>query len=292
MIQTKIGTKIQEYDDPETRKSQQDKDDRQEMETVERLKDKVAIVTGAGSGIGRGSAIVMARDGARMVVNDINAESGAETVKLIQESGGEATFVGGDMRRSDAVKALVAQTENTYGQLDIMYANAGYTNYTDLEDMTEDEVEEQVDINFRAFLFCAKYSIPAMKRAGGGSIVFCSSVLNTIGFAQCVVYSAAKAGMIGAARTLAVEVGKHNIRVNVVSPGTINTPLLARDMKDMNVDEVENYLENIRNANALGRIGEPEDIGNAVAWLSSEEANYITGNNIYVDGAFTAVKHI
>jgi NAD(P)-dependent dehydrogenase (short-subunit alcohol dehydrogenase family) len=106
------------------------------------------------------------------------------------------------------------------------------------------------------------------------------------------VYSAAKAAMVGAARTLAVEVGKHNIRVNVVSPGTINTPLLARDMADMNVDEVENYLQKVRNANALGRIGEPEDVGNAVAWLSSEEASYVTGVNLYVDGAFTAAKSI
>jgi len=262
------------------------------MAVDKRLEGKVAVITGAGSGIGRGSACVMARDGARVVVSDINADTGSETVKLIHEAGGEATFVEADVRHSDAVKSLIAQTEDTYGRLDIMYSNAGYTNYVDLEDMTEDDFEDLVNINFRAFLFCAKYSVPAMKRAGGGSIVFCSSVLNTIGFPQCVVYSAAKAGMIGAARTLAVEVGKHNIRVNVVSPGTINTPLLARDMADMNVDEVENYLEKVRNANALGRIGEPEDIGNAVAWLSSEEASYITGNNIYVDGAFTAVKHI
>jgi NAD(P)-dependent dehydrogenase (short-subunit alcohol dehydrogenase family) len=158
--------------------------------------------------------------------------------------------------------------------------------------MTEADFERMLDTNFKGFLLCAKHAIPAMKRAGGGSIVFCSSVLNTIGFPQCVVYSATKAGMIGASRSLAVEVGKYNIRVNVVSPGTMNTPMLARDIADMNVNEAENYLQKVRNANALGRLGEPEDIGNAVVWLSSEEASYVTGVNIFVDGAFTAVKSI
>jgi len=262
------------------------------MTTDRRLEGRVAIVTGAGSGIGRGSSMVLAQSGARVVVNDVNAETGAETVDLIRKGGGEATFIKADVGCSEAVKSLVAQTEDTYDKLDIMYSNAGFTIYEDLEDLTDADLQSLVDTNFMGFLFCAKHSVPAMKRAGGGSIVFCSSVLNTIGFPQCVVYSAAKAAMIGAARTLAVEVGKHNIRVNVVSPGTINTPLLARDMKDMNVDEVENYLENVKNASALGRIGEPEDIGNAVAWLSSQEANYITGVNLYIDGAFTAVKPI
>ena len=262
------------------------------MATDRRLEDRVAVVTGSGSGIGRGSAIVLSRAGARVIVNDVDPDGGAETVGLICEAGGEATFIAADVGRSEEVKSLVAQAEDTYGRLDIMYANAGITNYVDLEDMTAADLERMLDTNFKGFLFCAKHAIPAMKRAGGGSIVFCSSVLSTIGFAQCVVYSATKAAMIGAARTLAVEVGKHNIRVNVVSPGTINTPMLARDMSDMNVEEAENYLQNVRNANALGRIGEPEDIGNAVAWLSSDEAGYITGINLFVDGAFTAVKQI
>ena len=262
------------------------------MATDKRLAGKVAVVTGAGSGIGRGSAIVLARAGARLVVNDIDPDSGVETVNLIRGAGGEATFIQADVGRSDAVRALVAQTEDAYGRLDILFANAGITNYVDLEEITETELERMLDTNFKGFLFCAKHAIPAMKRAGSGSIVFCSSVLSTIGFPQCVVYSATKAGMVGAARTLAVEIGKFNIRVNVVSPGTINTPMLARDMADMNVDETANYLKKVRDANALGRIGEPEDIGNAVVWLSSEEASYVTGQNIFVDGAFTAVKHI
>ncbi len=256
------------------------------------LQGKVAVVTGAGSGIGLGSAIVIARAGARVVIGDIDAEAGQETVRRIQEAGGEAAFVRADVARDGEVSSLVARAEEAYGGLDIMFANAGITHYVDLEDMKESDMDRVLDTNLKGALLCAKYSIPAMKKRGGGSIVFCSSVLNTIGFPQCVVYSSTKAAMVGAARTLAVEVGKHNIRVNCVSPGTINTPMLERDMADMNVDEAENYRQKVRNANALGRIGEPEDVGNAVVWLCSGESSYVSGQNLYIDGAFTAVKKI
>ena len=253
------------------------------MDRNQPLKDKVAVVTGAAAGIGRGSAQVLAQCGGRVVVADIDDKGGAETVALITNAGGRASFCRADVTRADQIAALVAYAEKTYGGLDIMHANAGITDYAELEVTTETQMDRVLDLNLRGVLLCARYAIPAMKKRGGGSIVFTSSVLNTIGFPGCVVYSATKAGMIGAARTLAVEVGKHNIRVNCVSPGTINTPMLARDVTD---------LPAMRAANALGRIGEPEDIGEAVAWLSSDAAGYVTGQNLYVDGAFTALKKI
>ncbi len=256
----------------------------------EKLRGKVAIVTGAGAGIGRGSAIVLARAGARVVVDDIDAEGGQETVRRIEEAGGEAIFVRADVSKNDEVRSLVARVEQTYGGLDIMFANAGITHYIDLEEMKESEMDRVLDINLKGALLCAKHSVPAMKKRSAGSIVFCSSVLNTIGFPQCVVYSSTKAGMIGATRSLAVEVGKYNIRVNCVSPGTINTPMLARDVADMNTKGNKNFLQKVCQANALGRVGEPEEVGNMVAWLCSDAASYVTGQNLYIDGAFTAVK--
>lgn len=207
----------------------------------------------------------------------------AETVARITKPGGTACVCHADVTRADQIAALVAFAEKTYGGLDIMHANAGITDYAELESTTEVQMDRVLDLNLRGVLLCARYAIPAMKKRDGGSIVFTSSVLNTIGFPGCVVYSATKAGMVGAARTLAVEVGKHKICVNCVSPGTINTPMLARDVTD---------LPAMRAANALGRIGEPEDIGEAVAWLSSDAAGYVTGQNLYVDGAFTALKKI
>ena len=257
-----------------------------------KLIGKTAIVTGAGAGIGRGSAIVFARAGARVVAGDIDAEAGRETVRRIEEAGGEAIFVRADVAKNSEVSSLIVGAEQAYGGLDIMFANAGITHYIDLEDMEESQMDRILDINLKGALLCAKHSVPVMKKRGGGAIVFCSSVLNTIGFPQCVVYSATKAAMIGAARTLAVEVGEYNIRVNCVSPGTINTPMLARDVADMNRKGDKNYLQKVCQANALGRVGEPEDVGNVVAWLCSDEAGYVTGQNLYVDGAFTAVKRI
>ena len=257
-----------------------------------KLACKTAIVTGAGSGIGRGSAIVLASAGARVVVGDIDTEAGQETVRRIEEGGGEAIFVRADVTKNDEVSSLIARVEQAYGGLDIMFANAGITHYIDLEEMEESQMDRILDINLKGALLCARHSVPVMKNRSGGSIVFCSSVLNTIGFPQCVVYSATKAGMVGAARTLAVEVGKYNIRVNCVSPGTINTPMLARDVADMNLRGDKDFLQRLCQANALGRVGEPEEVGNAVVWLCSDEARYVTGQNLYVDGAFTAVKRI
>ena len=234
----------------------------------DQLIGKTAIVTGAGAGIGRGSALVLSRAGARVVAGDIDGETGAETVRLIEEAGGEAVFVLADVAKNDDIVAMVARAEEAYGGLDIMFANAGITHYIDLEDMDESQMDHVLGINLKGALMCARHSIEPMKKRGGGSIVFSSSVLNTIGFPRCVVYAATKAGLVGAARTLAVEVGKYRIRVNCVSPGTINTPMLAHDVADMNTKGDTGFLQRVCEANALGRVGEPEEVGNAVMWVS------------------------
>ena len=261
------------------------------MEICKQLQGKVAIVTGGGSGIGRGSAIRLARAGALVVVsNDRNIEAGNETVDSIKDAGGEAVFIRADVSKNDDVKQLVMKTKDIYGGLDIMFANAGITNYIELEKMNETELDHMLDVNLMGSLLGAQHAIPLMKRRGGGSIIFCSSVLSIIGNPGCVVYSATKAGQIGAARTLAVEVGKFNIRVNCVCPGTISTPMQDRDSKNVNANNEEELQKKLCEANALGRIGKPEDVGNAVVWLCSDESSYVTGTSLFIDGAFTAVK--
>lgn len=261
------------------------------MATNRRLQGKVAIVTGAGSGIGRGAAIVLAKEGAEVVVvNDKNIDAGKETERLIKEVGGEATFVRADVRSEVEVSNIVACAEEIYGGLDIMFANAGVTDYRDLVDMSKDDIARIIDINLMGSLLCAKYAIPAMKKRGGGSIVFCSSVLNRIGFPQAVVYGATKAGQVGAVYALASEVGKDNIRVNCISPGTTNTPMVDRDPGALK-DPVA-YKKMMAKQNPLGRIAEPEDIGKAVAWISSDEASFITGQDLYIDGGFTSYKRL
>jgi len=260
------------------------------MDTTRVLENKVAIVTGSGSGIGKGAAISLAGAGAKVVVANRTKSTGDETVRLIREEGGDAVFIPVDVTDYKSIETLIAEAERVYGKLDIMFANAGMSKYADLEEMPEELMDEILATNLRGALLCAKLSIPALKKNKGGSIIFCSSVLNTIGFPGCVVYSATKAGLVGAARTLAVEVGQHNIRVNVVSPGTIQSPMLDRDMSDMNREEADNFKIKVRMANALGRIGKPEEIGEAVVWLCSDASSFVNGNNLYVDGGFTMVK--
>lgn len=255
------------------------------------LDGKIAIVTGGGSGIGRGTAIILARYGAKVVVaNNKNISAGNETVDIIKDEGGYALFFRCDVSKYQEINLLIKETEKAYGGIDIMFANAGITKYFNLEDMEVSDIDDILNINLRGALLCAKLSIPALKKRKGGSILFCSSVLSTIGFPGCVAYSATKAGLIGAARTLANELGEFNIRVNVVSPGTINTPMLENDFSGMNTEQADDFREKVCRGNSLLRIGEPEEIGETVAWLCSDSASYITGQNIFVDGGFTAVK--
>ena len=171
-----------------------------------------------------------------------------------------------------------------------MHANAGVGRYEAMESMSEDAIDLVLSVDLKGALLCAKYAIAAMRARGGGSIIITSSVQATHSLPGCVVYAAAKAGLVAAARTLALEVGVDNIRVNTVSPGTIDTPMLDRDMADMDLDGAAAFVQNVRDANALRRIGSVAEVGAAVVFLASDAASYVTGTNMVVDGGFTAVK--
>lgn len=248
------------------------------------------MVTGAGSGIGRGCAIGLARAGASVVVNDIDAVSANETVAAIRTVGGGAVTCVADVRIADQVEQLVRQCENVYGGLDVVLANAGISVYHELETQPEVDIDVILGVNLKGVLLCCKYAIGAMRRRGGGSIVITSSVQATHSLPGCVAYAATKAGAVAAARTLALEVGRENIRVNCVSPGTIDTPMLSRDLADMDVQRASEFIRQVENANALGRIGTTDEVANVVVFLASDQAAYVTGANIVVDGGFTAVK--
>jgi len=251
---------------------------------------KVAAVTGAGSGIGRGIAVGLASAGARVVVNDLVEDGLDETLELVAAAGSEGVASIGDVRRREDVQRLVDDAAASFGGLDVMVANAAVGLYADLEVMTEDEIDRVLDVNLKGALTCAQLAIPALRARGGGSIVFVSSVQAYETLRGCVVYGAAKAGLVVAARALAVEVGEHGIRVNAIAPGTIDTPMLQRDLDGMNTADAGGFLERVRAANALGRIGTVEEVADVVVFLVSDAARYVTGTTVVVDGGLLAVR--
>lgn len=255
-----------------------------------RLDGKIAIVTGAGSGIGEGAARCLAQAGAMVVVNDISADDADRVAADLLAAGFEAMSFAADISQSRDVAALVAATIGHFGGLNIMHANAGVERYLPLESTTDADMDFLLSVDLRGALICAREAIPALREQGGGSIVFTASVQATHSLPGCVVYAAAKAGLIAAARTLAIEVGGDGIRVNCVSPGTHDTPMFTRNLDAYPTEEAREVLTSIKAANTLGRIGTVEDIGNGVVYLCSDEASYVTGTNLVIDGGFSAVK--
>ena len=254
------------------------------------LTGKVAAVTGAGSGIGRGIAVALGAAGASVDANDIDGDGLDETLRRVREAGSEGVASVGDVRRREDVQRLVDHAVGAFGGLDVMVANAAVGLYADLEEMAEEEIDRVLDVNLKGALTCAQLAIPALRTRGGGSIVFVSSVQAYETLRGCVVYGAAKAGLVAAARALAVEVGQHGIRVNGIAPGTVDTPMLQRDLAGMNTADADGFLDRVRGANALGRIGTVEEVADVVAFLVSDAARYVTGTTVVADGGFLAVR--
>jgi NAD(P)-dependent dehydrogenase (short-subunit alcohol dehydrogenase family) len=250
------------------------------------LQGKVALVTGAGSGIGRATAAALAGEGASVVLNDLAADGLEETAAAIESS----ASVAGDVRRREDVAAMIETAVNRFGGLDVVVANAAVSLYEPFEQQSEETIDLVLDTNLKGPLLCAQLAIPELRRRGGGSIVFISSVQAFVTLPGCVPYAAAKSGLVAAAIAMAPEVGGDGIRVNAIAPGTIDTPMLRRDLSGMNLEEAEAFLKQVEQANAIGRIGRPEEVAAAVVYLASDASSYVTGTTIVVDGGYLTVK--
>jgi NAD(P)-dependent dehydrogenase (short-subunit alcohol dehydrogenase family) len=247
------------------------------------LEGKVAIVTGAASGIGRAVAAVYARQGAKVVVSDVTEEGGEETVRLIEETGGEARFVRADVSQPGDCEALVREALATFGRLDVACNNAGIGGEQNLTaDYTVEGWRQVTEINLSGVFHCMKYEIPAMLEGGGGAIVNVTSILGQVGFATAPAYVSAKHGVVGMTRTAAIEYAERGLRINAVGPGFIRTPMIARLEED---EETHRMLVSLH---PMGRLGEPEEVAEVVGFLSSERASFVTGAYVAVDGGYLA----
>lgn len=244
-----------------------------------RLLGKTAIITGGGGGIGRSTAIRFAKEGARVAVADIDSAIGEETVRLIKEDGGEAIFVKTDVTDSEQIKALINTTTSTFGALHIMFNNAGVGNSEVRSvDLSEVEWDRVIDINLKGVFLGIKYAVPELIKAGGGAIINTSSLLGLKGQKYVSAYNASKAGVVMLTQNASLEYGKNNIRVNAIAPGVIDTPIIDQWKQD------ERKWPIISRANALRRIGTPDEVANAVLFLASDEASFVTGTTLSVDG--------
>jgi NAD(P)-dependent dehydrogenase (short-subunit alcohol dehydrogenase family) len=249
-----------------------------------RVDGKIALVTGAGSGIGRATALVFAREGAKVLVADVVVDGGEETVRQIKAAGGEALFIKADMAKAAEVEAMVQKAVTTYGRLDCAHNNAGIEGATGrTADYREEDWDRVIRVNLTGVWFCMKYEISQMLKQGGGAIVNTASDAGLLGVPQMPAYVASKHGVVGLTKTAALEYAKSGIRVNAVCPGVIKTPMVERI-----TSQRAGRAERMAAAEPVGRMGKPEEIAEAVVWLCSEAASFVTGLPMSVDGGIAA----
>ena len=251
----------------------------------ESLSGKVALVTGGGSGIGRATSLAFARRACKVVVSDMNGPGGLETVKLILESSGEAIFIPANVTIASQVDALVRRTVDRFGALDCAVNNAGINiasrNPTHL--YSEDDWDSIIDVNLRAVWLCMKHEIPMMLEQGSGSIVNLASIYGIVGAPNTAAYTASKHGVSGLTKVAALEYAKEGIRVNAVGPGYTDTSMVRRV-----VDANPGIQDWMIGKTPTGRMGKPEEIAEAIVWLSSDEASFVTGAVVPIDGGMIA----
>lgn len=249
------------------------------------FENKIVLVTGGSSGIGRATALAFAQEGATVVVSDVNVEGGEETVRLLQAAGGSGTFLRADVSKALEVESLINRIVETYGRLDCAHNNAGISGpLSSTVDYSEDDWDRLMNINLKGVWLCLKYEIPQMLKQGGGVIVNTASVAGLVGNAMGLgIYGASKHGVVGLTKAAALEYARGGIRVNAVCPGVIKTP-----MTDLFGEVNPGLEEKITASKPMGRLGAPEEVAGAVLWLCSDASSYATGTTLVVDGGMVA----
>jgi len=253
------------------------------------LKDKVAIITGAASGIGKATAIVFGREGAKVMCADINAEGAEATARTIADTGGEAASIMTDVSQEDDIKEMISATVTRWGRLDALYNNAGVGTGNPVTQVSVEEWDRTIDINLKGVFLGTKHAIPEMLKTGGGAIVNTASDAGLIGSPMLSAYCASKGGVVLFTKATAAEWAAMGIRINCVCPGVIRTPILDPMLvllKAAGQSEDEIWAR-MGKAHPIGRVGKPEEVGETVAWLASDRASFVTGVALPVDGGLS-----
>lgn len=244
------------------------------------MDQKVAIVTGGSSGIGRATAVALAKQGAKVTIAARRSKEGEETVRLIKEAGSDGIFVKTDVANENDVRSLVEKTVKQYNRLDYAFDNAGIEEMTTpLADQTSNAFDQIVNVNVKGVWLSMKYEIPEMIKSVGGAIVNNSSVAGIMGFPQMAIYIASKHAVLGLTKSAALEYAKSGIRINAIAPGGVET-----EMADRVNENTPQWLETLTSMHPIGRIADPEEIATAVVWLLSEKASFVLGHTLLVDG--------
>ena len=238
---------------------------------------KAAIITGGSSGIGRAAAVALAKQGVKIAIAARRAKEGEETVRLVKEAGSEGIFVKTDVANENDVRSLVEKTVKQYNRLDYAFNNAGIEEMTTpLVDQTSEVFDQIMNVNVKGVWLCMKYEIPEMIRTGGGAIVNTSSGAGVVGYPQQPIYIASKHAVLGLTKSAALEYAKSGIRINAIAPGVTETEMVERVDKQL--------IERLKSITPIGRIGDPQEIANAVVWLLSDKASFVLGHTLLVDG--------
>jgi NAD(P)-dependent dehydrogenase (short-subunit alcohol dehydrogenase family) len=252
-----------------------------------KLAGRAGLLTGMASGIGRAGAELFARAGAAIVAMDVDAAAGEKTVAGITQNGGTAVFHHGDAADAGDVRAAVARAVQTFGHLDLVWANAGVNVFKNIVDTTEDEWDRLIDVNLKGCFLAAKYAIPELIRAGGGTVLFTGSVNSFVGDPGAPAYCASKGGILMLARAVALEYADHHIRVNCLCPGSTDTPFQEAALRAIPESDYDDLVRQEHAAIPLGRYATPAEVAKAALFLSSDDSSFVTGSALMVDGGYT-----
>lgn len=255
-----------------------------------RLRDKVCVITGAGSGIGQSTALLFGREGATVVVNDIDRGKGEETARRIEADGGKAVYVYADVTNPDSVKAMIDETIRLFGRIDVLFNNAGISGVGALHEVEPDVWDKIMSVNIKGVYLPSKYALPHMMERKSGSIINMSSCVAEIGLARRASYAATKGAVLALTKSMQVDYAPYHIRVNALLPGTIMTPFVEQYLKT-SYDDPETAIAGIKKRQLSGELGRPEDVAQAALFLASDESKFMMGSPLYIDGGVVFGKN-